>query len=114
VSLGRYDAAGGDWPKKARDAALGREAAAEAESTSTMLLSDLRGMFAALATNEALFRDAHSQFPRRFDEELISAQAERDRAGSRHIAVYLNSPPIDRGRIGIMGKASTRRTWLST
>lgn len=43
------DAAGGEWPERARRAAiaLSREGAEDAETTRTMLLSDLREMFAA-------------------------------------------------------------------
>lgn len=99
------DAAGGDWPKKARDAALGREAAAEAESTSAMLLSDLRDMFTALETNGDLFGTAYdSTVPRPFGSERPASQKETDRARSEHIAGYLNSltarpwPTWNRGR----------------
>jgi Protein of unknown function (DUF3631) len=86
------DLAGGVWPELARAiAAAGNAGGGEDETTPTMLLSDLRDMFAALATNGALFNEAHSRSPRRFGEELIPAQTELDRAWSRHIAVYLNT-----------------------
>ena len=78
--------------KEARDAALGRGAAAEAEGTSTMLLSDLRDMFTALETNGDLFGAAYdSNVPRPFGSERPASQEETDRARSEHIAGYLNS-----------------------
>jgi Protein of unknown function (DUF3631) len=39
------DAAGGEWPKRARDAALALAALDDAESTRELLLADLRALF---------------------------------------------------------------------
>jgi len=87
------DLAGGAWPALARSIATGGGASpTEDETTSTMLLSDLRGMFAALEADGDLFGVAYDTIiPRPFGSVRPIEQKETDRARSEYIVLYLNS-----------------------